>query len=235
MDGTSVYEARLRMGGALARKIRDISEAADVDVVIPIPDSSRPSALVLANTLSKTYREGFEKNRYVGRTVIMPGLALRKKSVRQKLNPIGMEFKDKVVLLVDDSIVRGTTSREIVQMARDAGARKVYFASASPPVRFPNVYGIDMPNQDELVATGRSESEIAREIGADLLVYQDLDALKQAVRDGNPRLSDFEASCFDGKYITGDITSDYLTNLALERDQSRGEAEADLVEDASAG
>ena len=159
--------------------------------MIPIPDSSRPSALELANTLGKTYREGFVKNRYIGRTFIMPGQAMRKKSVRQKLNPIGMEFKDKVVLLVDDSIVRGTTSREIVQMARDAGARKVYFASASPPVRFPNVYGIDMPNQHELVATGRTEAEIAREIGADLLVYQDLDALKDAVRDGNPRLDRF--------------------------------------------
>ena len=155
--------------------------------MIPIPDSSRPSALQLANTLGLTYREGFVKNRYVGRTFIMPGQAMRKKSVRQKLNPIGMEFKDKVVLLVDDSIVRGTTSREIVQMARDAGARKVYFASASPPVRYPNVYGIDMPNQRELVATGRTEAEIAREIGADLLIYQDLDALKTAVRAANPR------------------------------------------------
>jgi amidophosphoribosyltransferase len=155
--------------------------------------------------------------------------------VRQKLNPIGMEFRDKVVLLVDDSIVRGTTSREIVLMARDAGARKVYFASASPPVRFPNVYGIDMPNQAELVATGRTEGEIAVEIGADLLVYQELDALKEAVRDCNPLLRDFEASCFDGRYITGDITSDYLSQLAAERGQARGEAEADLVEDARAG
>ena len=235
MDGTSVYEARLRMGGALARKIRNIPRAQDIDVVIPIPDSSRPSALELANTLGKTYREGFVKNRYIGRTFIMPGQALRKKSVRQKLNPIGMEFRDKVVLLVDDSIVRGTTSREIVQMARDAGARKVYFASASPPVRFPNVYGIDMPNQDELVATGRTEAEIAVEIGADLLVYQELEALKEAVRDGNARLEDFEASCFDGKYITGDITPDYLSQLAVERGEARGEAEADLIEDANAG
>jgi amidophosphoribosyltransferase len=235
IDGTSVYEARLRMGGALAEKIRHIPQAQDIDVVIPIPDSSRPSALELANTLGKTYREGFVKNRYIGRTFIMPGQALRKKSVRQKLNPIGMEFKDKVVLLVDDSIVRGTTSREIVQMARDAGARKVYFASASPPVRFPNVYGIDMPNQDELVATGRTEAEIAVEIGADLLVYQELEALKKAVRDGNPRLTDFEASCFDGKYITGDITLDYLSQLAVERGEARGVAEADLVEDANAG
>ncbi|MEO5765913.1 MAG: amidophosphoribosyltransferase [Casimicrobiaceae bacterium] len=229
LDGASVYEARLQMGAALGRKIRHIPEAADIDVVIPIPDSSRPSALELANTMGLKYREGFVKNRYIGRTFIMPGQAMRKKSVRQKLNPIGMEFKDKVVLLVDDSIVRGTTSREIVSMAREAGARKVYFASASPPVRFPNVYGIDMPNQRELVATGRNEAEIAREIGADLLVYQDLDALKDAVRAVNPRLSDFEASCFDGKYITGDITADYLSQLAVERDEARGEA--DLLEE----
>ena len=226
MDGASVYESRLHMGGELARKIRTIPEARDIDVVIPIPDSSRPSALELANTLGLKYREGFVKNRYIGRTFIMPGQAVRKKSVRHKLNPIGMEFADKVVLLVDDSIVRGTTSREIVQMAREAGARKVYFASASPPVRFPNVYGIDMPNQRELVATGRNEAEIAREIGADLLVYQDLDALKAAVRATNPRLAEFEASCFDGKYITGDITADYLSSLAQERNEKRGEDEA---------
>jgi len=230
MDGASVYESRLRMGGELARKIRLIPDAQDIDVVIPIPDSSRPSALELANTLGLKYREGFVKNRYIGRTFIMPGQAMRKKSVRHKLNPIGMEFADKVVLLVDDSIVRGTTSREIVQMAREAGARKVYFASASPPVRFPNVYGIDMPNQRELVATGRTEAEIAREIGADLLVYQDLDALKAAVRATNPRLTAFEASCFDGKYITGDITADYLSQLAHERDETRGESE-DLLDD----
>jgi amidophosphoribosyltransferase len=227
IDGTSVYEARLHMGERLARKIRGIPEAADIDVVIPIPDSSRPSALQLANTLGLTYREGFVKNRYVGRTFIMPGQALRKRSVRQKLNTIGMEFRDKVVLLVDDSIVRGTTSREIVQMAREAGARKVYFASASPPVRYPNVYGIDMPSQRELVAAGRSEAEVAEEIGADLLVYQDLDALKAAVRATNPRLTEFEASCFDGRYITGDVTADYLSQLAFERDVTRGDADAD--------
>jgi amidophosphoribosyltransferase len=231
MDGASVYESRLKMGGELARKIRTIREAHDIDVVIPIPDSSRPSALELANTLGLKYREGFVKNRYIGRTFIMPGQAMRKKSVRHKLNPIGMEFADKVVLLVDDSIVRGTTSREIVSMAREAGARKVYFASASPPVRFPNVYGIDMPNQRELVATGRNEAEIAREIGADLLIYQDLDALKSAVRATNPALKEFEASCFDGRYITGDITADYLSQLAHERDEQRGEAE-DLLDDA---
>ena len=227
IDGTSVYESRLNMGEQLAKKIRGIPGAQDIDVVIPIPDSSRPSALQLANTLGLTYREGFVKNRYIGRTFIMPGQALRKKSVRQKLNPIGMEFKDKIVLLVDDSIVRGTTSREIVQMAREAGAKKVYFASASPPVRYPNVYGIDMPNQRELVATGRTEAEIAREISADLLIYQDLDALKTAVRAANTGLAQFEASCFDGKYITGDVTADYLSHLAEERDVARGETDAD--------
>jgi amidophosphoribosyltransferase len=231
IDGTSVYETRLNMGGALAEKIRGMPEARDIDVVIPIPDSSRPSALELANRLGIKYREGFVKNRYIGRTFIMPGQAMRKKSVRQKLNPVGIEFKDKVVLLVDDSIVRGTTSREIVNMARDAGAKKVYFASASPPVRYPNVYGIDMPNQSELVATGRTEAEIATEIGADLLIYQDLDALKNAVRAANPTLVNFEASCFDGKYITGDITADYLSQLAVERDEARGQAEADLLEE----
>jgi len=231
IDGTSVYETRLNMGGALAEKIRRMPEAQDIDVVIPIPDSSRPSALELANRLGIKYREGFVKNRYIGRTFIMPGQAMRKKSVRQKLNPGGIEFKGKVVLLVDDSIVRGTTSREIVNMARDAGARKVYFASASPPVRYPNVYGIDMPNQSELVATGRTEAEVAAEIGADLLIYQDLDALKNAVRAANPKLVNFEASCFDGKYITGDITADYLSQLAVERDEARGQAEADLLEE----
>jgi amidophosphoribosyltransferase len=231
IDGTSVYEARLNMGGALAEKIRRMPEAQDIDVVIPIPDSSRPSALELANTLGLKYREGFVKNRYIGRTFIMPGQAMRTKSVRQKLNPVGIEFKDKVVLLVDDSIVRGTTSREIVMMAREAGAKKVYFASASPPVRYPNVYGIDMPNQHELVATGRTEAEIAVEIGADLLIYQDLDALKEAVRAANPKLVNFEASCFDGKYITGDITADYLSHLAVERDEARGQSEADLLEE----
>jgi amidophosphoribosyltransferase len=227
IDGTSVYESRLNMGEQLANKIRGIPEAQDIDVVIPIPDSSRPSALQLANTLGLTYREGFVKNRYIGRTFIMPGQALRKKSVRQKLNPIGMEFKDKVVLLVDDSIVRGTTSREIVQMAREAGAKKVYFASASPPVRFPNVYGIDMPNQHELVATGRTEAEIAREISADLLIYQDLEALKAAVRAASPGLTEFEASCFDGRYITGDVTADYLSQLAEERNIERGDGDVD--------
>ena len=235
IDGASVYESRLNMGEKLAEKIRRQYRHLQVDVVIPIPDSSRPSALQLASGLGVPYREGFVKNRYIGRTFIMPGQAMRKKSVRQKLNPVGIEFKDKVVLLVDDSIVRGTTSREIVMMAREAGAKKVYFASAAPPVRYPNVYGIDMPNQNELVATGRTEAEIAQEIGADLLIYQELDALKEAVRKSNPRLTNFEASCFDGKYITGDITADYLSHLAIERDEARGErAEADLLEEEKA-
>src|SRR5487761_2282016 len=227
IDGISVYETRLNMGEYLAEKLLREWPDHDIDVVIPIPDSSRPSALQLANHLGIPFREGFVKNRYIGRTFIMPGQAMRKKSVRQKLNPIGMEFKDKVVLLVDDSIVRGTTSREIVQMARDAGARKVYFASASPPVRYPNVYGIDMPNQHELVATGRTEAEICFEIGADGVIYQDLEDLKDAVRDCNPALSSFEASCFDGKYITGDVTPEYLSQLAADRDETRGEADGD--------
>jgi len=174
MDGISVYETRLRMGESLADKIKREHSQLDIDVVIPIPDSSRPAAMQLANRLNLPYREGFIKNRYIGRTFIMPGQGIRKKSVRQKLNAIGMEFKGKNVMLVDDSIVRGTTSREIVQMAREAGARKVFFASAAPPVRFANVYGIDMPTRDELIATGRSDEEIAREIGADQLIYQDL-------------------------------------------------------------
>lgn len=210
IDGVSVYETRLRMGEQLAEKIRQQWAHLRIDVVIPIPDTSRPSALQLANALGLSYREGFIKNRYIGRTFIMPGQAMRKKSVRQKLNAIGMEFKDKNVLLVDDSIVRGTTSREIVQMARDAGASQVFFASAAPPVRFPNVYGIDMPTRQELLATGRTDEEIAREIGADALVYQDIDALIEAVREINPALQHFDTSCFNGNYVTGDITPEYL-------------------------
>jgi amidophosphoribosyltransferase len=233
IDGASVYEARLNMGEALAEKIRRMPEAQDIDVVIPIPDSSRPYALELANTLGIKYREGFVKNRYIGRTFIMPGQAIRKQSVRFKLNTVGVEFKDKVVLLVDDSIVRGTTSNRIVQMARDAGARKVYFASAAPPVRFQNVYGIDMPNQDELIAHTRDEASIAREIGADLLIYQELDALKRSVTRANPELTQFEASCFDGKYITGDVTAAYLTQVAGERDIARGQAERDDADEST--
>jgi amidophosphoribosyltransferase len=231
IDGISVYETRLNMGESLADKIvRDWPEN-DINVIIPIPDSSRPSALQLANRLGIPFREGFVKNRYIGRTFIMPGQAMRKKSVRQKLNAIGMEFKGKNVLLVDDSIVRGTTSREIVQMARDAGARKVYFASAAPPVRFPNVYGIDMPSRHELIATNRTDLEICREIGADKLIYQDLDDLKAAVKKCNPSIRYFEASCFDGDYITGDITLEYLDTLEVAREagrSSRGEDAAQL-------
>ncbi|HEU0282272.1 MAG TPA: amidophosphoribosyltransferase [Gallionella sp.] len=217
IDGVSVYETRLCMGEYLADKLRRDWEGVDIDVVIPIPDSSRPSALQLANRLGIPFREGFVKNRYIGRTFIMPGQAMRKKSVRQKLNAIGMEFKDKNVLLVDDSIVRGTTSREIVQMARDAGARKVYFASAAPPVCFPNVYGIDMPSRAELIATGRSDEEICREISADRLIYQDLADLKTAVRKLNPGITNFDTSCFDGNYITGDITPQYLDLIEARR------------------
>jgi amidophosphoribosyltransferase len=221
IDGASVYESRLNMGEALAQKIKQAHRNLKVDVVIPIPDSSRPSALQLAHGLGVPYREGFVKNRYIGRTFIMPGHAVRTRSVRQKLNPMALEFSGKNVLLVDDSIVRGTTSREIVQMARESGARKVFFASAAPPVRFPNVYGIDMPTRAELIAAHRSEDEVAREIGADALVYQDLDALKEAVRRCNPKLTSFETSCFDGHYITGDITADYLRAIEIHRHAKR--------------
>jgi amidophosphoribosyltransferase len=218
IDGVSVYETRLRMGEHLADKVAKNLSAGDIDVVIPIPDSSRPAAMQLAQRLKIPYREGFVKNRYIGRTFIMPGQSIRKKSVRQKLNTIGQEFKEKSVLLVDDSIVRGTTSREIVEMARAAGALKVYFASAAPPVRYPNVYGIDMPTRGELIATGRSEAEIAREIGADALVYQDLEALEASVRETNPRIGQFDCSCFDGRYVTGDVTDAYLDAVERERE-----------------
>ena len=228
INGVSVYETRLNMGENLADKITREWQQHDIDVVIPIPDSSRPSALQLANRLGISFREGFVKNRYIGRTFIMPGQAMRKKSVRQKLNAISVEFKDKNVLLVDDSIVRGTTSREIVQMARDAGARKVYFASAAPPVRFPNVYGIDMPSRKELIATGRSDEEICREIGADRLIYQDLDDLKAAVRKTNPDIQYFDASCFDGDYITGDITSEYLDEIEAARENGKVNTDDDV-------
>jgi amidophosphoribosyltransferase len=217
MDGISVYETRLRMGESLAEKIRRHHHHLDIDVVMPIPDSSRPAAMELSHRLNLPYREGFIKNRYIGRTFIMPGQATRKKSVRQKLNAIGMEFKGHNVLLVDDSVVRGTTSREIVQMAREAGAHKVFFASAAPPVRYPNVYGIDMPTRDELIANGRSEEEVAREICADELIYQDLDALIADVHRVNPRVGHFETSCFDGHYITGDVTPQYLHDVEARR------------------
>ncbi len=217
IDGASVYATRLKMGEFLADKIRSQFKHGEIDVVMPIPDSSRPAAMELALKLGIEYREGFIKNRYIGRTFIMPGQALRKKSVRQKLNAIGSEFKGKNVLLVDDSIVRGTTSREIVQMARESGAKNVIFASAAPPVKFPNVYGIDMPTRDELIAFGRSDEEVCREITADALVYQDVEALKRAISDANPALKQFEASCFDGHYITGDITQEYLDRIEYAR------------------
>lgn len=217
IDGISVYQTRLDMGTSLAEKIKREWADKHIDVVIPIPDTSRPSALQVGISLGLDYREGFIKNRYIGRTFIMPGQALRKKSVRQKLNPIGIEFKGKNVLLVDDSIVRGTTSQQIVQMARDAGANKVYFASAAPPVRFPNVYGIDMPSRDELLATDRTDEEICKEIGADALIYQDLDALIAGIKLSNPNIADFDCSCFDGKYITGDINEAYLANIEAAR------------------
>jgi amidophosphoribosyltransferase len=214
------------MGRKLSEKIRRTMPQLKVDVVIPVPDTSRPAALELAHGLNVTYREGFIRNRYIGRTFIMPGQTIRKKSVRQKLSVVGLEFKGKNVLIVDDSIVRGTTSREIVQMAREAGANKVFFASAAPPVRFPNVYGIDMPTRTELIATGRTDEQIAREIGADAVIYQDLDALKAAVRAVNPKLTQFETSCFDGVYITGDVTSEYLASIERQR-ASRQESEED--------
>jgi amidophosphoribosyltransferase len=217
IDGISVYESRRNMGKSLADRILAAGIATQIDVVIPIPDSSRPSALEVATKLGKPYREGFIKNRYIGRTFIMPGQELRKKSVRQKLNAMAVEFKDKNVLLVDDSIVRGTTSREIVQMAREHGARKVFFASAAPPVRFPNVYGIDMPTRSELIATGRDENEIAEAIGADAVLYQDLASLVADVRACNPAIERFDCSCFDGIYITGDVSSDYLAGVEASR------------------
>jgi amidophosphoribosyltransferase len=217
IDDVSVYQTRLDMGKSLAEKIKREWPDKKIDVVIPIPDTSRPSALQVGIALGLDYREGFIKNRYIGRTFIMPGQALRKKSVRQKLNPIGIEFKGKNVLLVDDSIVRGTTSQQIVQMARDAGASKVYFASAAPPVRFPNVYGIDMPSRDELLATGRTDEEICQEIGADALIYQDLDALVKGVQLSNPKIENFDCSCFDGQYVTGDISEAYLANIEAAR------------------
>lgn len=214
IDGVSVYQARVDMGVALAEKVKRELPWEEIDVVMPIPDTSRPSAMELAHHLGITYREGFIKNRYIGRTFIMPGQAVRKKSVRQKLSPVDSEFQGKNVLLVDDSIVRGTTSREIVEMARDAGAKKVYFASAAPEVRYPNVYGIDMPTREELIANGRSVAEIAAEISADGVVFQDLDDLIVAVRKLNPEIQGFDTSCFNGEYLTGDVDEAYLERLA---------------------
>jgi amidophosphoribosyltransferase len=217
LDGISVYHARLNLGETLAQRVISTMPPSDIDVVIPIPESSRPSAMQLAHRIGKPYREGFVKNRYVGRTFIMPGQGVRKKSVRQKLNAIGMEFRGRNVLLVDDSIVRGTTSKEIVQMAREAGARKVYMASAAPPVRYPNVYGIDMPTKEELIAHDRSIEEIREFIGADALIYQDVDAMKRVVGALNPKLDGFEASCFDGVYVTGDVSAEDFASIERQR------------------
>ena len=212
IDDISVYKARLRMGEALAKKILRERPDHDIDVVIPVPDTSRTSALPLAYDLKVKYREGLMKNRYIGRTFIMPGQDQRRKSVRQKLSPVELEFRGKNVLLVDDSIVRGTTSKQIIQMAREAGARKVYFASASPPVRHPNIYGIDMPATAELVASGRTEQEVEKELGADWLIYQELPDLIEACRKGNKQIREFDTSCFSGEYVTG-VDSDYLSAL----------------------
>ncbi len=234
IDGISVYKARMRMGETLAHKILEKFPDHDIDVVIPIPDTSRTSALELAQAIEVPYREGFVKNRYIGRTFIMPGQTQRKKSVRQKLNAIKLEFKGKNVLLVDDSIVRGTTSKQIIQMARESGAKKVYFASAAPPVRYPNVYGIDMPSSNELIGYGRNEDEIAKAIGADRLFYQELDDLKKSVlyKKGK-KVKMFEASVFDGKYITGDIDKayfDHLESIRSDAVKSEKEKEQAIIE-----
>ena len=225
IDGISVYQARLNLGETLAQRVINTMPPSDIDVVIPIPESSRPSAMQLAQKIGKPYREGFVKNRYVGRTFIMPGQQARKKSVRQKLNAIGVEFKGRNVLLVDDSIVRGTTSKEIVQMAREAGARKVYMASAAPPVRYPNVYGIDMPTSEELIAHNRTLEEIRQFIGADALIYQDVDAMKRVVGALNPAIAGFEASCFDGEYITGDVSVADFAAIEAQRTAARQDDE----------
>jgi amidophosphoribosyltransferase len=220
LDNLSVYKARLRMGEQLAGKIvRDFPDH-DIDVVVPIPDTSRTSALQVAYHLGVKYREGFIKNRYIGRTFIMPGQAERVQSVRRKLNAIDLEFRGKNVLLIDDSIVRGTTSRQIIKMAREAGANKVYFASAAPPVRYPNVYGIDMPAASELIANGRDVEEVRKLIGADRLIYQDLHGLVRSVRHDNSEISEFDTSCFSGEYVTGDVTVEYLQDLELRRNDA---------------
>jgi amidophosphoribosyltransferase len=227
IDNISVYKARMRMGKKLAKKIQKDWPHHDIDVVIPIPDTSRTAALQIAHELGLKFREGFMKNRYIGRTFIMPGQKMRKKSVKQKLNAISLEFSGKNVLLVDDSVVRGTTSEQIIQMARDAGAKKVYFASAAPPVRYPNVYGIDMPAARELIAHGRSEQEVCKAIGADKLIYQDLDDLIDAVGKGNPNIKQFDTSCFSREYITGDIDDDYLARIeALRNDGAQEQRNA---------
>ena len=222
IDGVSVYAARVHMGEKLGQKIAKewADEIDNIDVVIPVPETSTDIALQIARVLGKPYRQGFVKNRYVGRTFIMPGQAQRISSVRRKLNTIKAEFKDKNVLLVDDSIVRGTTSEQIVEMARSAGAKKIYFASAAPEIRYPNVYGIDMPSRDELIAYGRNVDEIAHLIGVDKLIFQDLTALTESVQLENPAIRGFDCSVFTGEYITGDITPEYLEKIATQRNDS---------------
>ena len=226
IDGISVHKARMRMGEKLATKIQQLRPDHDIDVVIPIPDTARSAALEIANALGLKYREGFIKNRYIPRTFIMPGQRMRQKSVRQKLHTMELEFRNKNVLLVDDSIVRGTTSSQIIKMARDAGAKKVYFASAAPPVCYPNVYGIDMPTRKELIANKRSVEQICELIGADWLVYQDLEALLEAAGHGNPEIQQFDCSCFDGNYVTGDVSAGYLKQLEKLRSDAAKERRA---------
>jgi len=228
IDKVSVYKARLRMGETLAAKILRTRPENDIDVVIPIPDTGRTAALSISHELGVKYREGFIKNRYIPRTFIMPGQGIREKSVRQKLNAIDLEFMDKVVLLVDDSIVRGTTSGEIIQMAREAGAKKVYFASAAPPVRYPNVYGIDIPTSAELIAHNCTEEEVAKAIGADWLIYQDVGDLVEAARTGNPEIKEFDTSCFTGHYVTGDISDDYLAQVSILRSDDAKNTKNDI-------
>ena len=235
IDGISVHKARMRMGEALANKIVENWFEHDIDVVIPIPDTARTAALELANVTGIKYREGFIKNRYIARTFIMPGQAMRQKSVRQKLNAIDLEFTGKNILLVDDSIVRGTTSKQIIEMAREAGANKVYFASAAPPVRFPNVYGIDMPTREELIAYNRSDAQVCKTLGADGLIYQDLEELVLSAQRGNPEILGFEQSCFSGEYVTGGVTEEYLRYLGVNRSDAtkksrynRGTLQTDL-------
>ncbi|NKB76940.1 MAG: amidophosphoribosyltransferase [Gammaproteobacteria bacterium] len=233
LDNVPVYQTRIEMGKALGEKLAETWIDHDIDVVIPVPDTSRTAALEMARVLDLPFREGFIKNRYIGRTFIMPGQAQRKKSVRQKLNAIGTEFKDKNVLLVDDSIVRGTTSEKIIELAREAGAKKVYFASAAPAVRYQNVYGIDMPSSRELVAHGRATEEVCEQIGADRLIYQELDDLVASVRKCNPNILEFDTSCFDGNYVTGDITPEYLLsvdNLRNDESKKMDQNELDLSE-----
>ena len=233
MDGISVYKTRLRQGEKLADKILRERPDHDIDVVIPVPDSSRVAAQALAYNLGVKFREGLMKNRYIGRTFIMPGQQQRRKSVRQKLNPIGLEFKGKNVLLVDDSIVRGTTSEQIIQMARDVGAKKVYLASAAPAVKYPNVYGIDMPSAQELIAHGRTDQEVAEVIGCDWLIYQDIDDLIAASAEGNHEITNFESSVFDGNYVTQDVDSEYLNKLHAQRNESQQNKQRELDLDTS--